>query len=67
MLHTDFGIVYMGFSTDTQHNAYVLKPGETAAPAGLVAGLKAAITINSASSSIRSVPCSTRSAMETIP
>ena len=29
MLHTDFGIVYLGFSTDTQHNAYVLKPGET--------------------------------------
>ena len=24
MLHTDFGIVYLGFSTDTQHNAYVL-------------------------------------------
>ena len=41
MLHTDFGIVYMGFSTDTQHNAYVLKPGETDAPAGLKAGLKA--------------------------
>ena len=35
MLHTDFGIVYLGFSTDTQHNAYVLKPGETDAPAGL--------------------------------
>lgn len=42
MLHTDFGIVYMGFSTDTQHNAYVLRPGETDAPAGLKAGLKAA-------------------------
>jgi Xaa-Pro aminopeptidase len=42
MLHTDFGIVYLGFSTDTQHNAYVLKPGETEAPAGLKAGLKAA-------------------------
>ena len=38
MLHTDFGIVYLGFSTDTQHNAYVLKPGETDAPAGLKAG-----------------------------
>ncbi len=25
MLHTDFGIVYMGYSTDTQHNAYVLR------------------------------------------
>ncbi len=42
MLHTDFGLVYLGFSTDTQHNAYVLKPGETEAPAGLVAGLAAA-------------------------
>lgn len=42
MLHTDFGIVYLGFSTDTQHNAYVLRPGETDAPPGLKAGLKAA-------------------------
>jgi Xaa-Pro aminopeptidase len=42
MLHTDFGIVYLGFSTDTQHNAYVLLPGETDAPAGLKEGLKAA-------------------------
>lgn len=42
MLHTDFGIVYLGFSTDTQHNAYVLLPGETDAPEGLKAGLRAA-------------------------
>ena len=42
MLHTDFGLVYLGFSTDTQHNAYVLKPGETDAPQGLKDGLKAA-------------------------
>jgi Xaa-Pro aminopeptidase len=42
MLHTDFGLVYLGFSTDTQHNAYVLRPGETEAPAGLRAGLAAA-------------------------
>src|SRR5918995_699830 len=42
MLHTDFGIVYLGFSTDTRHNAYVLKPGETDAPQGLKDGLKAA-------------------------
>jgi Xaa-Pro aminopeptidase len=41
MLHTDFGLVYLGFSTDTQHNAYVLLPGETDAPAGLKAGLQA--------------------------
>ena len=38
MLHTDFGLVYLGFSTDTQHNAYVLLPGETDAPAGLEGG-----------------------------
>jgi Xaa-Pro aminopeptidase len=42
MLHTDFGLVYLGFSTDTQHNAYVLRAGETDAPAGLKAGLSAA-------------------------
>ena len=42
LLHTDFGIVYLGFSTDTQHHAYVLQPGETDAPAGIRAGLAAA-------------------------
>jgi len=42
MLHTDFGIVYLGLSTDTQHNAYVLRYGETDAPEGLRAGLRAA-------------------------
>jgi Xaa-Pro aminopeptidase len=42
LLHTDFGLVYLGFSTDTQHHAYVLKPGEQDAPAGLKAGLAAA-------------------------
>jgi Xaa-Pro aminopeptidase len=42
LLHTDFGLVYLGFSTDTQHHAYVLKPGETDAPPGLTAGLAAA-------------------------
>jgi len=41
MLHCDFGIVYLGLSTDTQHNAYVLKRGETDAPEGLKAGLRA--------------------------
>ncbi len=45
MLHTDFGLVYLGFSTDTQHNAYVLKQGETDAPQGLKDGLKAANTL----------------------
>lgn len=42
MLHTDFGLVYLGFSTDTQHNAYILKASETDAPQGLKDGLKAA-------------------------
>jgi Xaa-Pro aminopeptidase len=42
MIHCDFGLIYLGFSTDTQHNAYVLLPGETDAPAGLKDGLKAA-------------------------
>lgn len=39
MLWTDFGIMHLGLATDTQHLAYVLKPGETDAPAGLRAGL----------------------------
>ena len=39
LLWTDFGITYLRLSTDTQHLAYVLKPGETAAPAGLQRGL----------------------------
>ncbi|MBE0673734.1 MAG: M24 family metallopeptidase [Bacteroidales bacterium] len=37
MLHCDVGITYMGMTTDMQHNAYVLRPGETDAPAGLKA------------------------------
>ncbi|XBQ16962.1 MAG: M24 family metallopeptidase [Oceanicaulis sp.] len=41
LLWTDFGITYLRLSTDTQQLAYVLKPGETEPPAGLVAGLKA--------------------------
>ncbi|MBI1391521.1 MAG: M24 family metallopeptidase [Alphaproteobacteria bacterium] len=41
-LHVDFGITYLGLNTDTQHHAYVLKPGETDAPQGLKDGLAAA-------------------------
>ncbi|HWK35188.1 M24 family metallopeptidase [Sphingomonas sp.] len=41
MLRVDFGIVYLGFNTDTQHMAYVLRDGESDAPAGLKAGLLA--------------------------
>lgn len=36
LLHCDFGITYCGLNTDTQHNAYVLKAGETKPPAYLV-------------------------------
>lgn len=39
LLWTDFGITYLRLSTDTQHLAYVLKPGETEAPKGLRQGL----------------------------
>jgi hypothetical protein len=42
MLWTDFGITYLRLNTDNQHLAYVLEPGETEAPAGLKAGLRAA-------------------------
>ncbi|MDG5747070.1 M24 family metallopeptidase [Qipengyuania sp. XHP0207] len=41
LLWTDFGITYLRLNTDTQHLAYVLKPGETEAPEGLNAGLAA--------------------------
>ena len=36
LLHCDFGITYCGLNTDTQENAYVLRPGETAPPRELV-------------------------------
>lgn len=35
LLHCDVGISYLGLNTDMQHNAYVLRLGETDAPAGL--------------------------------
>ena len=35
MLWIDFGITYLRLNTDTQHLAYVLRAGETDAPAGL--------------------------------
>ncbi len=40
LLHVDFGISYLGLSTDTQQHAYVLKHGETDAPQGLHDALK---------------------------
>ena len=35
VLHCDFGITALGLNTDTQHMGYVLREGETDAPAGL--------------------------------
>lgn len=40
MLHTDFGITFLGLNTDTQHLGYVLRQGETDVPEGLKAGLR---------------------------
>jgi Xaa-Pro dipeptidase len=39
VLHIDFGITYMGLNTDWQKMAYVLRAGETDAPAGLKAAM----------------------------
>ena len=48
LLWCDFGITYLRLNTDTQHLAYVLKDGETDAPAGLKAGLAAANRVQDA-------------------
>jgi hypothetical protein len=42
LLHVDFGVTAMGMNTDTQHMAYVLRPGQTEAdiPVGYLEGLK---------------------------
>ena len=48
LVHVDFGITYMGFDTDWQKMAYVLRPGETDAPAGLKAALKNTNTLQDA-------------------
>ena len=40
LIHVDFGLNYMGLSTDWQKHAYVLKPGEKDVPAGLETALK---------------------------
>lgn len=47
-LHVDFGITYLRLNTDTQHHAYVLRPGETEAPKGLRDGLAAANRVQDA-------------------
>jgi len=40
LIHVDFGLIYMGLSTDWQKHGYILKSGEKDAPAGLKAALK---------------------------
>ena len=40
LLHVDFGITYLRLNTDTQQHAYVLKAGETDAPAYLKTALQ---------------------------
>ena len=40
VIHCDVGIKYLGLHTDTQELAYVLREGETDAPAGLKEALK---------------------------
>ena len=41
VLWCDFGVTGMRLNTDTQHMGYLLKPGETQAPAGIRAALAA--------------------------
>ncbi len=41
VLHIDFGVTALGLNTDTQHMAYVPRPGEREVPAGLRAALAA--------------------------
>ncbi|MGY1855964.1 M24 family metallopeptidase [Modestobacter sp. SYSU DS0290] len=40
LLHCDVGLSSLGLTTDTQRNAYVLRPGETRPPAGLTEALR---------------------------
>jgi len=40
VLHVDFGITGLRLATDTQHMGYVLKPGETGPPPGILQALK---------------------------
>ncbi len=45
VVHLDFGISVMGFDTDWQKMAYVLKPGERDVPAGLKAAMRNSNTL----------------------
>ena len=54
-VHCDLGIRYLRLNTDTQQHAYVLKPGETDAPAGLKQALTAANRLQDILDSFRSI------------
>lgn len=45
LVHCDFGITYLGLNTDTQQNAYILRPGETDAPAYLKAAYEQGLKV----------------------
>lgn len=48
VVHVDFGLRYMGFDTDWQKMAYVLRDGETDVPAGLKAAMRNTQTLQDA-------------------
>ena len=45
LLHVDFGVRLMGLVTDQQKMAYVLRPGEAAAPAGLLQAFEQSVRV----------------------
>ena len=48
LIHTDFGIIYIGLSTDFQKTAYVLKPGEIGAPGSYQMALENSLRVQDA-------------------
>lgn len=48
LVHSDIGIKYIGLYTDYQKNAYVLRPDESAAPAGFEAALQNSLKVQDA-------------------
>ncbi len=48
VVHVDFGITYMGFDTDWQKMAYVLRPNERDVPAGIKAAMANTNTLQDA-------------------
>ena len=48
VINNDIGVVYMGFHTDYKGTGYVLKPGETEAPAGIQQAFSNALRVQDA-------------------